>query len=72
MDVFGHKSSISLVMDFMETDLEVCKWHISTFIELARNTEGYSEPFKKIKMEYFCKNSQRLSAMNYFRENAPY
>ena len=42
------------------------------FIELARNTEGYSEPFKKIKMEYFCKNSQRLSAMNYFRENAPY
>lgn len=25
LDVFGHKSNVSLVFDFMETDLEVIK-----------------------------------------------
>ena len=24
LDVFGHKSNVSLVFDFMDTDLEVC------------------------------------------------
>lgn len=32
LDVFGHKSNVSLVFDFMETDLEVIETSVCIFL----------------------------------------
>lgn len=39
-DAFGHKSNISLVFDFMETDLEVR--FLMTFISMSSNVFFFS------------------------------
>ena len=46
LDVFGHKSNVSLVFDFMETDLEVLETSVCTFLlmifMLAYQEAGHS------------------------------
>lgn len=52
LDVFGHKSNISLVFDFMETDLEVTSINRECFIRILHKILKLNKSFLKSMFDW--------------------
>jgi hypothetical protein len=63
LDAFGHKSNISLVFDFMETDLEVRLRFLENFFPSNLSKENLNVYFLPKKILVFKKKNQELTLL---------